>query len=184
MTNDMTESFVEVLQNADCLFNKTEVEAAASSMANAIKTDLEHKNPLVLCVMTGGLIPAGILLEYMDFMLEIDYIHATRYQEKTSGGLLDWRVEPHKALEGRHVLVIDDILDEGITLREIVKYCRDKGAASVRCAVLTIKNHGRKHAIDADYVGIELPDRYVFGCGMDYKGYFRNLYAIYAVQGM
>jgi len=180
----MTESFSDVLANADCLFHKVEIQAAVKQMSTRIEQDLGDKTPLVLCIMNGGLIPAGMLLEHMDFLLEIDYIHATRYQEKTSGGVLDWRVEPHKSLQGRHVLIIDDILDEGITLREIVQYCKDKGVASVRTAVLTIKNHGRPHAIDADYVGLELPNRYVFGCGMDYKGYFRNLFEIYAVHGM
>ena len=180
----MSESFADVLANADCLFNKLEIQSAVKQMTARIEQDLGDKTPLVLCVMNGGLIPAGMLLEHMSFLLEIDYIHATRYQEKTSGGLLDWRVEPSKSLQGRHILIIDDILDEGITLKEIVNYCKDKGAASVRTAVLTIKNHGRTHAIDADYVGLELPNRYVFGCGMDYKGYFRNLFEIYAVHGM
>lgn len=180
----MSESFSHVLENADRLYNKIEVQAAAKQMADNITHDLKDKNPLVLCVMTGGLIPAGMLLEHLDFLLEIDYIHASRYQEKTSGGVLDWRVEPSKSLKDRHVLIIDDILDEGITLKEIVHYCRSKGAASVSSAVLTIKYHGRPHAIDADYVGLELPNRYVFGCGMDYKGYFRNLSEIYAVHGM
>lgn len=180
----MSESFSDVLANADCLFNKIEVQAAVKQMADGITRDLGDKNPLVLSVMTGGLIPAGMLLEHLDFLLEMDYIHASRYQEKTSGGVLDWRVEPSKSLKDRHVLIIDDILDEGITLKEIVQYCREKDAASVKSAVLSIKNHGRKHAIDADYVGLELPNRYVFGCGMDYKGYFRNLSEIYAVHGM
>ncbi|MFO7602535.1 MAG: hypoxanthine-guanine phosphoribosyltransferase [Gammaproteobacteria bacterium] len=180
----MSESFSEVLANADCLFNKREVQAAVMRMAADIRRDLADSTPLVLSVMTGGLIPTGMLLEHLDFLLEIDYIHATRYQEQTQGGILDWRVKPHKPLVGRHVLIIDDILDEGITLREIVHYCQEQGAASVRTAVLSIKNHGRPHAIDADYVGLELPSRYVFGCGMDYKGYFRNFYEIYAVQGM
>jgi len=180
----MSESFEKVLEQADCLFNKAEVQAAVKIMCEQIQNDLADKYPLVLSVMTGGMIPTGMMLEHLDFLLEIDYIHATRYQEKTTGGILDWRVEPSKSLKGRHILIIDDILDEGITLREIVSYCKTKGAASVRTAVLTIKNHGRQHAINADYVGLELPNRYVFGCGMDYKGHFRNLYEIYAVHGM
>ena len=180
----MSESFADVLSKADLLFNKQQVKDAVIKMAEAIRSDLADKNPLILTVMNGGLVPAGMLLEHMDFLMEIDYIHATRYQEKTSGGLLNWRVEPAKSLKDRHVLIIDDILDEGITLKEIVAYCKNKGAASVRSAVICIKHHGRQHAIDADYVGLELPNRYVFGCGMDYKGYFRNLYEIYAVHGM
>lgn len=180
----MSESYGDILANADCLYNKQDVQAAVTKMADQITADLADKNPLVLCVMTGGLIPAAMLLEHMNFLLEIDYIHASRYQEKTTAGILDWRVEPGKSLKDRHLLIIDDILDEGITLKEIVHYCKNKGAASVSSAVLTIKNHGRQHAIDADYVGLELPNRYVFGCGMDYKGYFRNQSEIYAVQGM
>lgn len=173
----------QVYQEADCLFDRAAVETAIAEMARQISADLAEKNPLVLAVMSGALIPAGILLPQLDFPLHIDYIHATRYRGETSGGELDWRVTPRYSLEGRVVLIIDDILDEGLTLQAIIESCRTQGAAEVRSAVLVKKLHQRNVGIEADYVGLEVEDRYVFGYGMDYKEYLRNAPGIFAVKG-
>lgn len=171
-----------VADEADCLYTRAEVEAALDHMAREIHAKLAGELPLVLCVMTGGVIPAGHLLTRLDFPLEIDYIHATRYRKGTEGGQLQWLVRPHTSLEGRHILIIDDILDVGATLAAIVEDCKAQGAQAVYTAVLTDKRHQRKHGIQADFVGLEVADRYVFGFGMDYKGYWRNLPGIYALK--
>jgi len=172
-----------VYEEADCLFNREQVELAINKMAKSIHTDLAEKNPLVLAVMSGAMIPAGILLSHLDFPLQIDYIHASRYRGATAGGELDWRVSPRFPLQGRCVLVVDDILDEGLTLQAILDTCRDQGASEVFSAVLVKKLHERNIGIEADYVGLEVEDRYVFGYGMDYKEYLRNAPGIYAVKG-
>lgn len=177
------EEAAQVYHEADCLFNREQVERAILNMAKAISQDLAGKNPLVLAVMSGAMIPAGILLSHLDFPLQIDYIHASRYRGATSGGDLEWRVPPRFSLEGRCVLVIDDILDEGLTLQAILDSCRNRGASEVHSAVLVKKVHQRNIGIEADYVGIEVEDRYVFGYGMDYKEYLRNAPGIYAVKG-
>jgi hypoxanthine phosphoribosyltransferase len=112
----------------------------------------------------------------------MDYLQVSRYRNETSGGVFEWRVRPASELKNRPVLIVDDILDEGITLREIVAYCRGQGAADVKVAVLTRKLHDRcAKGVGADYIGLDVPDEYIFGCGMDYKGHFRNLNAIYAL---
>ncbi|MCW8959255.1 MAG: hypoxanthine-guanine phosphoribosyltransferase, partial [Gammaproteobacteria bacterium] len=139
--------------------------------------------PLILAVMSGAMIPAGVLLTHLDFPLQIDYIHATRYRGDTAGGEIEWRVAPRFPLKGRCVLVIDDILDEGLTLQAIIDTCRKEGASEVRSAVLVKKRHARNIGIEADYVGLEVEDRYVFGYGMDYKEYLRNAPGIFAVRG-
>ena len=131
--------------------------------------------------MNGGLVPAGWLLPKFRFFFELDYIHATRYRGNTIGQELHWLAKPHKSLQGRDVLLVDDILDEGITLREIVDFCRKEGARRVRTAVLVQKDLGRDAALKADHVGLTVENRYVFGCGMDYKEYFRHLPALYAL---
>lgn len=120
----------------------------------------------------------------LPFPLQVDYMHATRYRMETSGADLDWRVAPEAALTGREVLIIDDILDEGKTLAEIIKYCQKKGAANVYTAVLVDKLHDRKavKGFKADFSGLEAADRFLFGYGMDYKGYWRNAPGIYAVK--
>jgi len=120
------------------------------------------------------------LLPLLRFPLEFDYVHVTRYGDATRGGRIEWRRFPDKAVAGRVVLLLDDILDEGLTLVEISKRAHLAGAARVMCAVLADKNIGRPKPLAADFVGVELPNRYVFGFGMDYKGAWRNLPEIYA----
>lgn len=167
---------------AECLVDGASMEAAYERLAASIRSDLADRVPLVLVVMTGGVIAAGKLLPRLDFPLEIDYLHATRYGEATSGGELRWLARPRHSLANRHVLIIDDIFDEGVTLKAIVEACRIEGAASVRCAVAVDKRHGRKvEGFLPDYVGVEVPDRFLVGEGMDYRGYFRNLNGIYAL---
>ena len=173
----------QVYEEADCLFTREQVDAAILRMADAITADLADKNPLVLAVMSGAMIPAGILLSHLDFPLQIDYIHATRYRGDTAGGELHWRVPPRFELKGRAVLVVDDILDEGLTLQAILRSCHEAGASEAHSAVLVKKLHERNVGIEADYVGLEVEDRYVFGYGMDYKEYLRNAPGIFAVRG-
>jgi hypoxanthine phosphoribosyltransferase len=171
-----------VLASAEVVHDERRVAAALDRMAAAIRRDYADKNPLVLCVMRGGLYAAAELYRRLDFPLQQDYLHVSRYRDTTRGGEIEWRVRPAAALNGRHVLIIDDILDEGITLREILAYCSGLAAASVEVAALTRKLHGRCVAgAGARYLGLDVPDKYVFGCGMDYQGYFRNLNAIYAL---
>lgn len=173
-----------VRDEADCLVAPEAVNAAVDRMAAEITQRLGGKNPLVYCVMNGGLMTAGALLSRLDFPLEVDYLHATRYGQRLQGAVLDWRVRPSRELKGRQVLVVDDILDEGHTLAAIVDQLRAEGAAEVLSAVLVDKDHGRKATpgMRADFTGLVVEDRYIFGCGMDYKGYWRNLPAIYALR--
>lgn len=173
----------EVFNKAICLFTKQEIETALDKMACEIETKLEGLNPVLLCVMVGGLIPAGNLLPRLDFPLEVDYIHATRYGNATQGGELKWLVAPTISLKDRVVLVVDDILDGGITLKAIMDYCNEQGAKKTYCAVLLEKNQTRLPGglPKADFTGITMEDGYVFGYGMDYKGYLRNASGIYVV---
>ena len=171
-----------ILAGADMVLSAGQVDAAYSRLATQIQLTLAGTSPVVLVCMVGGLIPAAGLLGRMQMELELDYVHATRYRGGTSGHEVQWRVTPSDALAGRHVLVVDDILDEGYTLAAILDAVRASGAASVRSAVLVEKRHERRApGLKADFVGSAVPDRYVFGCGMDYKGWHRQLPAIYAV---
>ncbi len=174
----------QVYDEADCLFDRSKVEAAIKNMAVEISHKLAGKNPLVLSVMSGAMIPAGILLSHLDFPLHLDYIHATRYRGETSGGELSWRVKPRYELQGRVVLIVDDILDEGLTLQAIIESCQQQGAAEIYSAVLVKKRHDRNIGVESDFVGLEVEDRYIFGFGMDYKEYWRNAPGIFAVKGL
>jgi hypoxanthine phosphoribosyltransferase len=173
-----------VLADADCLHDAAAVQAAYDRLAAAIGGDYAGRNPLLLCVMVGGMVPAAEIARRLAFPFELDYLHATRYRSTTRGGGLVWKREPdRRRIEDRHVLVIDDILDEGHTLLAIRKALLGMKPASLKVAVLAEKLHGRRAAgAAAEYIGLAVPDRYVFGCGMDYKEYWRQLPAIYAVK--
>lgn len=172
-----------VSSRATCLHNAVEVEYALKKMAAIIHEDLQDENPIVLCVLIGGVVLTGKLLTLLDFPLQVDYIHATRYGDKTVGSQLEWVVKPRLSLKGRTVLVVDDILDGGITLAGIVDYCIAQGASTVKTAVLVEKqvSRGTEAIQQANYTSVKVENRYVFGYGMDYKGYLRNAPGIYVV---
>lgn len=169
---------------ADCLAEPSAVEAALERLAGEITVRLAEANPLIYVVMNGGLVLAGRLLPRLPFPLELAYLHATRYGHALQGTLLDWRVRPTQDLRERNVLVLDDILDEGHTLAAIIDYLYQEGASQVLSAVLVHKDHARKArpGMRADFTGLDLPDRFLFGCGMDYQGYWRNAPGIYALK--
>ena len=177
-----TDRVEAVLEAADQLCTQAEVEAALDRMAADIEQAISGRNPLLLCVMTGGLIVSSELFTRLQFPVQLDYLHATRYQGTKGGNVLKWITRPSQNLKGRTVLVVDDILDEGLTLAAILDYCHAQGAAAVYSAVLVEKIHQRKSAdLKADFVGLRVEDRYLFGYGMDYHGYLRNVKGIYAV---
>ena len=169
-----------MLQNADCLYTPEAVEAVLDRMARDIERRLAGTNPLLVCIMTGGVVPFGKLLPRLQFPFEIDYVHATRYGLKLHGGQLQWRVGPSQSPAGRTVLLVDDILDEGATLLGIEARYRAEGAREVYKAALVIKQRKREVNVPIEFAGLDVPDRYVFGYGMDYKGYLRNAPGIYA----
>lgn len=173
----------KVLEKATCLYTKQEVEAALDKMALEINYKLANSNPIFLCVVVGGMIPLGNLLPRLVFPLEVDYIHATRYRGTTSGGELQWKGVNNCSLKERTVIVVDDILDSGITLQAVIDHCKAEGAKDVYSAVLVDKREARKPGglPKADFTGLVVGNHYVFGYGMDYKEYLRNVPGIYAV---
>ena len=168
---------------AKTIYSQTEIEKALDRMASEITRLLDDQNPLVLCVVIGGIVPTGLLLPRLHFPLELDYLHATRYTGETQGGHLHWAKRPEAELKDRNILIIDDILDEGITLSAIIDYCQAEGARSVRSAVLIEKNlPERKGLKKADITGLKAENEYLVGYGMDYHGHLRNLNRIAAVS--
>jgi hypoxanthine phosphoribosyltransferase len=174
----------EVFDTADQLYSLAEIDVAMTELAQQLTVDYADKNPLMLCVMNGSVITAGHLLPKLPFQLELDYIHVTRYGDKTVGGELNWLHKPASPLEGRHVVLMEDIFDEGVTVRRLREYCVEQGVASVSCITLIDKLHTNKVGLRPEYIGMTVPNRYVFGFGMDYKGFWRNAPGIYAVKGM
>lgn len=181
-------SLADVLPTADVIHDRATLDAAIVRMADDIRDTYaaDPVPPLFITIMHGGMPFAAQLafaLGERGFDLEFDYLHATRYRGNTSGSGLAWLHRPATPMRGRRVLLADDILDEGHTLLAVKRWCEDQGAADVRVAVLAVKVHDRRvEGVEADYIGVEVPDRYVFGYGMDYREQGRNLPAIYALK--
>ena len=176
------EKALQVHETADCLFDEKSVESGIAALAEIVAADNGNKFPLVLCVMNGGLYLTGQLLRHWNFPLTVDYVHATRYRLATLGKDVLWKAYPQNEIKGRHVLIIDDIFDQGYTLEEVHSYCIKHGALSCRSVFLIRKTHQRKKAdIQPDYVGLECGDIYVYGAGMDLNSHFRNFSSIFAI---
>jgi hypoxanthine phosphoribosyltransferase len=165
------------------LYSSSEVDEHIRRMAAAIAGEMADRHPVVLALMRGGAFTAVRLCGHFQFPYEFDYIDARRYGRNLSGGELTWRVRPDEALRGRTVLLVDDVLDRGLTVAAAHRHLLEIGVARCYVAVLVSKRvadaGGR---MQPDFVAIETGDEYLFGCGMDYKGYWRGLPALYAVD--
>ena len=172
-----------VLKQAECIYDFAQIETALDTMAADITKTMGDQNPLIICVMIGALVPTGHLVTRLNFPLELDYIHATRYRGTTRGGDLHWLVEPRQSLKDRVVLVVDDVMDGGLTLAAILDYCEQAGAKKVYSAVMVNKLRKREEGVkfEPDFVGLATEDRYLVGFGLDYEEYLRNMPGIYAV---
>ncbi|MDO9205107.1 hypoxanthine-guanine phosphoribosyltransferase [Methylotenera sp.] len=176
-----TQNPQQLLEQAQLIHSTDAVQAAITKISKEITAELQNACPVVICVMGGGVVFAGQLLTQLKFSLELDYVHASRYQNQTVGKTLVWQSLPKLNLTNRTVLLVDDILDEGITLLAIKEKCLGLGAKNVLSAVLVEKKLDHAKPISADFVGLEVPNRYVFGYGMDAYGWWRNLSAIYSL---
>ncbi len=179
-----TNKFDTVLENSECLCSQEDINLGLDRLAEGITAKLKDTNPVILSVMVGAMIPTGHLLTRLRFPLEVDYIHATRYRGATRGGDLHWLVEPHINLKDRTVLIVDDIMDGGLTLAAIIDYCVQAQAKAVYSAVMINKIRKREVGVnfEPDFIGLSTEDRYLFGFGLDYHGYWRNLPEVYAIK--
>ncbi|MGO4503060.1 MULTISPECIES: hypoxanthine-guanine phosphoribosyltransferase [unclassified Dyella] len=178
-----TPSLATALAGAELLFDRAALESVIVDMGRDIDVALDGERAVFLTVMNGALIFAGHLALAIRTDVEFDYVHATRYRGATSGSELHWLREPAVDLAGRTVLLVDDILDEGHTLKAVRDDCMRRGARRVLVVSLCTKQHDRLvDGIQADFNGVQLPDRYVFGFGMDYHEQGRNLPGIYALK--
>jgi hypoxanthine phosphoribosyltransferase len=172
----------DILQGAEVLLSAEQVKAAVHRVAREINAKLADEHPLVLSVMGGAVIFTGQLLPMLNFPLEFDYLHVSRYGNEKQGAELHWKVAPHENVRGKTVLVLDDILDEGETMHAIKQRVMALGASKFYSAVFADKENGKVKPIQADFVGTTLPNRFVFGFGMDIQGAWRNLPAVYALK--
>ena len=179
--NDVDEA-IAALEGANEVFTEAQVDAALDRMSAEITTVMQHENPVVLAVMRSGVFTSMELCRRLRFPYHFDFVHASRYGENLTGGKLRWSVRPSAELGGRTVLIVDDILDHGLTVRALHEELIGLGVAATYTAVLVTKdiNYAPRRLV-ADFVGLRVDDRYVFGCGMDYKGYWRGLSSLFAL---
>jgi len=183
LPNDSILQVEEMYNKAKCLFTKREVEEALDNMATAINNEINDERPIFLCVLVGGIVPLGNLLTRLSFPLELDYAYASRYAGNTTGSEIVWKIKPRAEMKGRTVVIVDDILDGGVTLATIRDYCIEQHAKKIYTAVLVDKQRPREvsNLQHADFTGLVVPDVWVVGYGLDYKEYMRNLPGIYVI---
>ncbi len=182
-TPDFTEA-KKIQEKSTCIFDKKTVEAAITKVANEMNQVMADKIPVLLCVMNGAVVFMGQLATQLNFPLQIDYIHVTRYQGGIEGREIHWVAEPNIDLKDRAVLIIEDILDGGLTLAAVENFCADQGAAEVFTATLVNKVREREEGgvEKCDFVGLNIEDKFLIGYGLDFQGFLRNDPGIYVVD--
>ncbi len=169
-------------ESAERIFDQAEVDAAIAALAARIAPRYENRFPVVLCVMNGGLYMTAQLMRHWAFPMTVDYVHATRYRLATLGRDVLWKAYPQTPLKDRFVIIVDDIFDQGYTLKEVRAWCLKQGASGCESVFLIRKQHQRPRAdIEADHVALQCDDRYVYGSGMDFHSHFRNLPGVFAL---
>ncbi len=175
----------QAYEQAICLYTRGEIELALDRMAREMEAKIGDKNPLFLGILVGALVPLGNLLPRLDFQLEVNYLHLDSFElQSNRPTALKWRAEPTVPLTDRTVVLVDDILDSGLTLAAAANYCREKGASEIYTAVMLDKLVPRKlGGIEKpDFSALLVDDLFIFGYGLDYSGYLRNLPGIYALK--
>lgn len=183
MSDITSHDLQHIKENSDLIFSVSQIKTAVEAMGLELEEKIKDKNAILICVMNGGMTLTADLSRSMACEVRLDYLQVARYRDKTVGGSLHWLKEPQLSLENQTVVLVDDIYDEGYTMEELVSYCEKHGAKEVITAVLLYKQKTSPQVGNKpDIFGLQVPDRYVYGYGMDYKGYLRNVPAIYAIS--
>ncbi|MGV6859876.1 MAG: hypoxanthine-guanine phosphoribosyltransferase [bacterium] len=177
------ETLASLLEKSHCLYDRPAIDQALDRLAEEVAHKVAHKHPIGLTVLNGGMVFSGHFVTRLRFSVQLDYIHASRYAGETEGGTLRWIARPSVSLEGRTVLLLDDIYDQGFTMEALRQACIEQGAAEVYSVVLVTKDHQREQVQKRpNFSALTVPDEYVFGFGMDYEHEWRNLDGIYALN--
>jgi len=174
------EEIIQIQNTAEQLYTAAQLDCAIQQMAASINAQLSSQNPLCLCILNGAIVLTGKLLPLLSFPLNLDCVHVSRYGQETVGSQLNWLYRPKTPVTNRAILVIDDILDHGETLAAVKQHCLQNGAKTVYSAILVNKLINQDKPVSADFIGVNADNRYLFGYGMDYKGYLRNAPGLFA----
>jgi hypoxanthine phosphoribosyltransferase len=159
----------------------SDIKEAILKIADKINIDLKDKNPLMICVLNGSFMFSADLLKLIQFPCQISFLKMASYEGVVSSGQIKELFGINENIAGRTVVILEDIVDTGITMRNCINQMKNLGAAEVIIATLLFKPQSLKEDIKLDYVGIEIPNDFIVGYGLDYNGYGRNLPDIYKI---
>jgi len=171
----------KILASAELIVSSRRIQLAIDDLASSISKDFGKSCPYVLIAMNGGVFLAGQLLPRLMMPMYVGHVHVSRYGSSLSGGEVSWEGMLPGEIKGKAVLVLDDIFDRGYTMASIKQRVLELGAESFSCAVLVDKTLQVEKPFTPDYIGVRAPDKFLFGCGMDVDGFWRNMTEIYAV---
>lgn len=157
------------------LITKDRIEQRVEAVAQQISRDYQHKNPVFICVLKGAVVFFSDLIKRLDIRMEAEFMTASSYRGTQSTGKVDITKALDCDIKGRHIVIVEDIIDSGLTVKRIMQELEDKGAASIKLCVLLDKPECRKTQVKADYVGFEIPNVFVIGYGLDYEQQYRNM---------
>ncbi|WP_026474567.1 hypoxanthine phosphoribosyltransferase [Alkaliflexus imshenetskii] len=159
----------------------SDIKKAIWQMADKINKDLKDKNPLMVCILNGSFMFSADLMKLIEFPCQISFVKLASYEGMGSTGTVKELIGFNEDLQGRTIVLLEDIVDTGVTVENSVKQLKKAGAGEVIVATLLFKPEACKKEINLHYIGIEIPNDFIVGYGLDYNGYGRNLPDIYSV---
>lgn len=164
------------MQTPKLLIHKDKIAEAIRRLAREIRRDLQNTNPLVICILKGSFVFVADLVRALDIPVEVEFVSLSSYGSGTeTSGKVKMRLGTTCSLAGRHILVVDDIIDTGITINYLLSYLRRKKPASLRLCVLLDKPARRQVAVPIDYLGFTVPNKFIVGYGIDWNEQYRYL---------
>jgi hypoxanthine phosphoribosyltransferase len=162
--------------------NKAKIQQKVRELAGLLNTDYVDKTPVFLPVLNGAFIFAADLIKQVDVPCKVSFVKLSSYIGTMTSGQVKSLIGLEESLFNQHVVIVEDIIDTGITLRRLVEDLKGLGAKSVEVAALLRKQAARENKFDAKYVGFDIGSEFVLGYGLDYEGLGRNLKDIYKVK--
>jgi hypoxanthine phosphoribosyltransferase len=163
--------------------NKSKVQEQVSSLAEQINIDYKDKSPIFLPILNGSFIFAADLIKQIKVPCKVSFVKISSYAGTTSSGQLKTLIGLEESLFNQDIIIIEDILDTGLTLQKITEELQSLGTKSVEVVALLRKQLAREKLIEVKYTGFEIENEFVLGYGLDYDGYGRNLEDIYQSTG-
>jgi hypoxanthine phosphoribosyltransferase len=169
-------------RNFELFINSSEIQSKIDLLSSRIKADVEGKNPLFITVLNGAFIFAADLIRRFQFPLEVAFIRVASYSGTSSSGKVREVIGLDMDITGRIVVIVEDIIDSGITMEYLIGMMKELGAKEVRIATFLFKPGAFQKDYKIDYVGMEIPNDFIVGYGLDYDGYGRNYPDIYKIS--